>query len=312
MTSLFSGRAGCFVPSTSFVRVVFRITVAAFVFQGLAISSTMAAEKAAPLKGLLITGGCCHDYENQKRIITEGISQRVNIEWDVVHEGGDGKEHQISVYKQPGWASKYDVIFHNECFGAVVDDKFVQSIAAAHHEGVPAVFVHCSLHSYRNAPVGADAWRELIGVTSRSHEKKRPVDVVRLNDDHPVMKGFPEKWPSPNGELYKIERIWPNCIPLAQAWGEDTKQDHTVIWLNTFGNARVFGTSLGHHNETMNNDVWLDLVARGVLWSVDRLAPNGKPMPGYEGSGVKPIVIDDTTPPAPTPDRKFSGDKASR
>lgn len=270
-------------------------------FLALLCSTADAQPKAAPLKGLLITGGCCHDYENQKRIITEGLSQRVNIVWDIVHEGGTGREHKVSVYEEPGWAKKYDVIFHNECFGGVVDDKFVQAIAAAHHEGVPAIFVHCSLHSYRDAPVAADAWRELIGVTSRRHEGKRPLSVKTVNDDHPVMKGFPAEWPTPNGELYKIEKVWPNCIPLAQAFGEDTKQDHTVIWLNTFGRARVFGTSLGHHNETMNNNVWLDVVARGLLWTVDRLQPDGKPMKGYEGSGVKPIVLAEKRA-APVPD----------
>jgi hypothetical protein len=29
-----------------------------------------------PLRALLITGGCCHDYEAQKKILTEGISAR--------------------------------------------------------------------------------------------------------------------------------------------------------------------------------------------------------------------------------------------
>lgn len=268
--------------------------------------SLKADDKPTALKGLLITGGCCHDYENQKRIITEGMSQRVNITWDVIHEGGSGKDHKVSVYSDPNWAKKYDIIFHNECFGGVTDDDFVKGIAAAHHDGVPAIFVHCSLHSYRNAPVGADAWRELIGVTSRSHEKKRGVKAVRVNDGHPVMKGFPEQWQTPNGELYKIEREWPNCIPLARAYGEDTKKDHTVIWLNTFGRARIFGTSLGHHNETMNNGVWLDVVARGLLWSVDRLQPNGRPMKGYEGSGVEPIVIGKQQAAFPTPDAAFS------
>ena len=162
------------------------------------------------------------------------------------------------------------------------------------------------MHSYRNAAVGADAWRELIGVTSRSHEQKRAVNAITVNGDHPVMKGFPKEWQTPNGELYKIEKIWPNCIPLAEAYGEDTQLDHTVIWLNTFGRARVFGTSLGHHNETMNNEVWLDLVARGLLWSVDKIRPNGKPMAGYEGSGIKPILLEVEQVAVPTPDSKFT------
>lgn len=285
---------------------MFLRSITCALFLSLILPCAFTQDRPKPLKGLLITGGCCHDYENQKRIITEGISQRVNIVWDTVHEGGTGRDHKISVYKDKNWAKKYDVIFHNECFGGVKDDKFVESIAAAHHAGVPAIFVHCSLHSYRNAPAGADAWRELIGVTSRSHEGKRSVKVVRQNDQHPVMKGFPAEWPTPNGELYKIEKVWPNCIPLAKAYGEDTKKDHTVIWLNTFGRARVFGTSLGHHNETMNNDVWLNLVSRGLLWTVDRLQQNGKPMPSYDGTGVQPIVIIPKQAAVPVPDPAFA------
>lgn len=265
--------------------------------------TTQAEDPVKPLKGLLITGGCCHDYEAQKKIITEGMSQRVNITWDIIHEGDGGRDHRISKYSDPNWASGYDVIFHNECFGGVTDDDFIRGITAAHHQGVPAVFVHCSLHSYRNAAVAADSWRELIGVTSRRHEGKRAVTVRRLETDHPIMKGFPNDWKTPNGELYQIEKVWPNCIPLAEAFGEDTDKDHVVVWANTFGGARVFGTSLGHHNETMNTDVWLDLVARGLLWSTDKLQQDGRPMKGYEGSGIKPIKLE----LKPQADPKFQG-----
>lgn len=246
------------------------------------------ADEPAKLKGLLITGGCCHDYEAQKKIITEGLSQRVSIEFDIVHEGGTGRDHKVSVYSEPNWAKKYDVIVHNECFGGVTDPDFVKSIAAAHFEGVPGIFIHCSLHSYRNS-AGAEAWRELIGVTSRRHEKKRALNVEILEADHPIMAGFPDGWKSPNGELYVIEKVWPNCLPLAKAFGEDTKQDHTIIWANKFGKAKVMGTSLGHHNETMNNDVWLGLVARGVLWVTGHIDEQGNPKEGFAGTGIEPI-----------------------
>ena len=258
---------------------------------GLSASSLSAADKPTKLKGLLVTGGCCHDYENQKRIITEGLGQRASISFDVVHEGGSGRDHKVSVYQQPGWAKKYDVVVHNECFGDMKDDALIKSVAQAHFEGVPGVFIHCSLHSYRNAPVGADSWRELLGVTSRRHEKQRAEMVRNLKPEHPVMLGFPKEWKTPNGELYVIEKVWPNCTPLAQAFGEDTKQDHTVVWTNTFGKARVFGTSLGHHNETMNTEEWLGVVSRGLLWSVDQLDDQGKAKPGYEGTGIKPITL---------------------
>lgn len=284
---------------------MFRTRSLAFVLIASLATFSVAAEKSkAKLKGLLVTGGCCHDYAKQKRIITEGISQRVSIDWDIVHEGGTGRAHLVSVYKEKDWAKKYDIIVHNECFGGVKDDAFVESIAAAHHAGVPGIFVHCALHSYRAAPTGADAWRELIGVTSRRHEKHRAVLAKNVNDDHPVLTGFPKEWQTPQGELYVIEKVWPNCTPLLKAYGEDTKQEHVVMWTNKFGKARVFGTSLGHHNETMNNDIWLGAVSRGVLWACDKLTEDGEPMPGYEGTGIKPIKFGPLKPEPDTISKK--------
>ena len=77
--------------------------------------------EAKPIRALLVTGGCCHDYENQKRILTEGISARANVEWTVVHEGGTSRDHKVSVYEKADWAAGYDVVVHNECFGGVED-----------------------------------------------------------------------------------------------------------------------------------------------------------------------------------------------
>jgi hypothetical protein len=44
-----------------------------------------------PIHALLIAGGCCHDYEAQKTILTEGISARANVTWDILFEGGSSK-----------------------------------------------------------------------------------------------------------------------------------------------------------------------------------------------------------------------------
>ena len=39
------------------------------------------------------------------------------------------------------------------------------------------------------------------------------------------MKGFPATWADPSDELYKNEKLWPNTIPLAQAYGQDKKRE---------------------------------------------------------------------------------------
>lgn len=241
-------------------------------------------EEVKPLKVLMVCGGCCHDYDNQKLILNEGISARANVEFTVVHEEGPqgkkDKTHKISIYEKDNWAEGYDVVLHNECFGGVEDVAFVERIAKAHHNGVPAVMLHCSTHSYRTAKT--DEWRKAVGQTSMSHEKNRDLKVQNIAEEHPVMKGFPKEWLDPKDELYKNEKLWENFVPLAKAYGEDTKMDHNVIWVNQYGDGKVFGTTLGHGNHTMQDPVYLDLVTRGLLWSCGKLGEDGKPLPGYE------------------------------
>jgi len=256
-------------------------SIAAFLASTLLITTGIHAQ--APLKVLMVTGGCCHDYETQKGILAEGISARANVEFTIVHEEGPkgkaDKEHKVSIYEKDDWAKGYDVVLHNECFGAVTDVAFVERIAKPHFDGVPAVMLHCSAHSYRMAQT--DAWRHAVGQRSMSHEKNRDLLVKNIAPEHPVMKGFPMEWLDKADELYKNEELFPGFVPLAKAYGEDTKKDHNLIWVNTNGKGKVFGTTMGHNNSTMEAPIFLDLVTRGLLWACDKLDAEGKPVAGY-------------------------------
>lgn len=243
---------------------------------------TFAAEPTKPLKVLMVTGGGFHDYTAQKKILSEGITARANVEFTIVQEGTT-REHRMSIYEKADWAKGYDVILHNECYGMVADQAFVERVAAPHRDGVPAVILHASVHSYRNAPT--DEWRQVIGQRSMSHEGKRDIVVNSLETNHPIMRGFPAVWPDAQDELYKIEKTWPTITPLAKSYGQETKQDHVVIWLNTYGKGRSFVTTLGHTNETMQSEAYLDLVTRGLLWACGKLTEDGKPAPGYGPRG---------------------------
>ena len=235
------------------------------------------AAAAAPIRALMITGGCCHDYEKQKLIISSGISERANVEWTIVHEGGKSRDHKVSIYSKPDWAKGYDVILHNECFGAVTDDAFIEGITQAHKDGVASVALHCSAHSYRNAKT--DEWRKMLGVSSYNHGPKNPIVMTNLKKDHPVMKGFPDQWTTPDGELYNIKKVWDTATPLVE--GEAGGKKNICVWVNQYGKGRTFGTTVGHHNETMMEETYLDLITRGLLWACDRLEDDGKPKPGY-------------------------------
>jgi type 1 glutamine amidotransferase len=60
-----------------------------------------------------------------------------------------------------------------------------------------------------------------------------------------------------------------------------------VVWTNTYGpkQARVFSTTLGHNNLTVNDPRFLDLVTRGVLWATGHLDANGRPAAGFGPQG---------------------------
>jgi type 1 glutamine amidotransferase len=47
---------------------------------------------------------------------------------------------------------------------------------------------------------------------------------------------------------------------------------HTNIWVNAYGpnETRVFGTSIGHHNETMLDPNYMAMITRGLLWAVGK------------------------------------------
>jgi type 1 glutamine amidotransferase len=272
------------IELNSFRRLLaFRLSIACLLvlFNAWLAASVAKAAEPKPLRALLITGGCCHDYTAQKKVLSEGISARANVTWTILHEGdNDKKSHKFSIYEQPDWTQGYDVIVHNECSGAVTNVEWVEHIAKGHAGGTPAVVIHCSIHSYRES--STDEWRKLLGVSSYRHQSKRPFTVVNLKPEHPIMKGFPLKWQDEPDELYEIKKVWPNCTPLAENITPDNESDrHPSIWINTYGKARVFGTTLGHSTDTMNHPEYMDMVSRGLLWACDKLEQDGTAKPGY-------------------------------
>ncbi len=263
------------------------LTACALGLSALALAPALrGADKAAdkPLRALYITGGCCHDYNNQKVIIPKGVSARANVEWTIVQEGGTSTNHRISIYEKDDWADGYDLVVHNECFSAVNDPAFVERVIAPTRKGKPTVLIHCAMHTFSS--MKTDEYREFIGVTTRRHGPQQPLEVKNLEPKNPIMKTFPEVWKTGNEELYAIEKVWPGTTSLAQAYALDNKRDHTVIWSHTYGKGRVFGTTLTHNNAHMQDPVYLDMLTRGLLWACDKLDDEGNPKPGYGPSAA--------------------------
>lgn len=221
------------------------------------------------IRALVVSGGCCHDYTTQDKLVMEIVRKVLPVDWTVVYQGGTSRESKIPLYADANWIKGFDIVFHNECFGFVDDVEYVRRITSAHRtSGVPAVFTHCSLHSYRNITV--DDWRELLGVMSHRHTTAHPIAVTWAATGGPLVNGLKADWTTPIDELYVIEKTWPHTKVLATAVSpEEGHAVYPVVWTNDYYGARVFGTSLGHQ-DSWNDPTFQELIARGFKWALNK------------------------------------------
>ena len=235
---------------------------------------TAAAPPAKPLRALIVLGGCCHDYTRQMELLKKGLEDRAYVQVEFVFNPDTSTKARYEVYEKPNWAKGYDVIIHDECSADVKELDYVQGILAAHKAGVPAVTLHCAMHSFRT---GTEDWFKFLGLQSASHGPQLPIQLKNIATDHPIMKGWTD-WTTLNEELYNNLKIFDTATPLIrgkqvvkQNDGTEKDVEYVVAWVNQYGKTRVFNTTVGHNNDTVADARYLDLVTRGLLWSCDKL-----------------------------------------
>jgi type 1 glutamine amidotransferase len=240
-----------------------------------------AAEPAVkPLKALLVLGGCCHDYKAQQEILSKGLAERARIEVTIAYDPDTTNAHLNPLYEKADWAASYDVIIHDECTSNVKDLTIINRILDPHRHGLPAVLLHCGMHSYRSDGFPqATPWFEFTGLASTGHGPQAPIQIEFAKLDHPIIRGF-ENWTTINEELYNNSagKLHDTATALARGQqttknkkGEESSNNFVVAWTNNYQGAKVFATTIGHNNATVADPRYLDLVARGLLWSCDKL-----------------------------------------
>ncbi len=246
------------------------------------VRSTQADDAKKPIRALLVIGGCCHDYGKQKDLLTKGISARANIEWVIAYDTDKGTKHLNPIYENADWAKGFDVVVHDECCADVKDKTMIDRILAPHKDGLPGVVLHCGMHSYRGEGFPKTTpWFEFTGLASTGHGPQAPIAVTYSGEKkHPITTGL-EDWRTINEELYNNSngKLLSTAEPLARGLqkfkaknGQDKSDETVVAWTNLYNKkARVFSTTLGHNNDTITDERYLDLVTRGLLWTLDKL-----------------------------------------
>ena len=265
------------------------------------VASPLVAEQK-PLRVLVVAGGCCHDYANQKEILKKGIEARVNATVEVAYDATKSTKPVFELYKSPDWGKNFDVVVHDECAADITDQAYVANIVNAHKNGLPAVNLHCAMHSYRwgnfKQPVKAGddnaSWYEMLGLQSTGHGPQQPIAITFTDKAHPVTTGLAD-WTTVNEELYNNVQVLTAKTLATGLQKIPEKKDKKgkvtpaseanaiVAWTNEFGpkKTRIFSTTIGHNNATVEDARYLDLVARAVLWSAGKLEADGKPSAGF-------------------------------
>ena len=122
-----------------------RLLTCILTLAGLAAGELTAADQK-PLRALLITGGCCHDYATQKDLLKQGLEARLNIVVDHVHSPDKSTKPPLAIFGNPDYAKGYDVVIHDECAAAQTDPKVIAGVLAPHRNGIPGVKLHCAMH----------------------------------------------------------------------------------------------------------------------------------------------------------------------
>ncbi len=241
------------------------------------------APAAKPLKALLIAGGCCHDYAQQHKIISKGMQSRANIRVDVLWTRDQSVDPPFDFFKNADWAEGYDVVIHDECAAGNKDPQVIANILNA-HKTIPAVHLHCAMHSYRT-----DEWAKHIGLLSNRHGPRAPISVEIVDQEHPITKPM-KSWITTKDELYNNAEVH-GAHTLAignqtyKKGSKDVTDSAIVAWVNTKHGAPSFSTSLGHFNEVVQSEEYLNLITRGALWACGKI---DKPayMTPYTGSNT--------------------------
>ncbi|TWI69799.1 type 1 glutamine amidotransferase [Pseudoduganella lurida] len=255
----------------------------------LAACSPAHAEANRPLKVLIVSGGCCHDYAQQRQLLEEGLKARMAVQVSHVYydpkPGEQATRPALPIYGNPKYADGYDVVIHDECAADEDSAAAVDAVLAPHRAGIPAVNLHCAMHSYRSGdwkrPVAAGAanarWFEFTGIQSSGHGPQSPIRLSLAPGSHPVAAGF-VPYTTGADELYNnlttfdVTPVLLGVQPAAKD-AADRGKTYMVAWTHYYGpqRVRVFSTTLAHNGAEMADPRYLDLVARGVQWAAGRL-----------------------------------------
>lgn len=237
----------------------------------------LSAASAAPLRILLATGGCWHNYTTHANSLRAAfVRANVPIKWQVASLPCTDSDGKVAALDKVGWTDSADVVFFNGCYGSK-DSANIRNIVRGFKSDTALVALHCAMHSFRAAPTAAkEEWYRLLGVTSQRHEMYSEGYALRvLTTTSSIMAPYKSAvyHGMPRDELYVIDKVWPRTRVMGYSRSLVSCKEYPMFWTNSYlpRGTRVFGTTFGHSDEAWASNKLTDTVVRGTLWAAGRL-----------------------------------------
>lgn len=250
----------------------------------------------ALIKVLIIDGQNNHKWEKTTPILQEIYEESGRYEVEVSTSPRKPRKNKRSNPKEwKKWRpdfSKYDVVVSNyngEMWPEEVRADFVKFVK----NGGGFVTVHAADNAFAlwpeyNEMIGLGGWgkrTEKSGPYVYFNKEGKLVEdltkgkggthgpqhefVLSLRDgEHPISKGMPAEWLHTKDELYALMRgPGKNMTVLATAPSKKSKRHEPMLMALTYGEGRVFHTTLGHDDYSMRCRGFYDTLLRGTEWA---------------------------------------------
>jgi type 1 glutamine amidotransferase len=113
----------------------------------------------------------------------------------------------------------------------------------------------------------AGGWR-----TQGFHGPAHEYTVKKTDAEHPISEGAPASFAHVKDELYQNSLLTPGSKVLATAYSDPDKprgtgKDEAVVWVNAYGDGRVFNIVLGHDVAAQADPGFRTWLRRGAEWA---------------------------------------------
>ena len=245
----------------------------AFATLAVALAAGTAAPAAEPIKALIITGDnvAAHDWKGTTQMLQDILGASGRIKVDVTSTPGkDLTDENLA---------KYDVLILNykETKDGPADTQWSDTNKAAFLKAVKGG-KGLVVHHYASAAFANPNWKDFEQAiaggwrTQGYHGKPHEFRVKKTPVQHPISAGLPAEFAHVIDELYSASMRTKGSLVLATAYADPSKPmgtgaDEAVIWVNKYGNGRVFNNGLGHDTTAMSDKNYQKWMTRGVEWA---------------------------------------------